>query len=245
MDFFSRIPLGGADEYLLFTPTYFIAMIISLSLLTAGYILIPKVRNWKHEKYIRYFMVAYMIFTTINIWSFYMQNDLPWYAYIPVGTCGFSIFLAAYVLITKNRTAFVVLFFWGWGGFLAIFAPNILEGPDHYFFYQFYLRHILIVFSAIYMMRVFDYKVFRRDYMIYVCVTLPAALVGLGISYLINDPEYANVFFMMRPAVENTPLDFFYNIHPLVYTGFWILVAFLFGFLYGLPFFINQKKKAS
>jgi hypothetical integral membrane protein (TIGR02206 family) len=235
MDFFNRIPINGADEYHLFTLTYFVALIVALILLWVAYSLLPKLKNFKYEKYIRYIIALYLLYTTINIDTFFWQNNLPWYAYIPEGTCGFGVLLAIYVLITKNRKAFVLLFFWGWGAFLALFAPNIKEGPNYYFFYQFYLRHMLLLISAFYMMRVFDYKIFKSDYWIYVYVTLPLSLFALGVRYAVGDNAYGNIFFMMRPAISNTPLDFFYQIHPLFYTFIWVIIAFIFGYLYGLP----------
>jgi len=245
MNFFNRIPINGADEYLLFTPTYFVALIVALILLWAVYLLLPKLKKFKYEKYIRYIFATYILYTTINIYTFFWKNNLPWYAYIPEGTCGFGIFLAAYVLITKNRKAFVFLFFWGWGAVIALFAPNIKEGPNYYFFYQFYLRHMLLLISAFYMIRVFNYKIFKADYWIYVFVTLPLSLIGLGVSYIIGDNTYGNIFFMMKPAVSNTPLDFFYQIHPLFYTFIWVIIAFVFGYLYGLTSYQDSNSNKS
>lgn len=237
MDFFTRIPLDGSDEFQLFSLTYFIALFIALLLLYLSYRYLHKLKNTRIEPIIRYLLAFYMLYTTFNIYQYFYVNHMPWIVYVPDGMCNFAIFIGAFVLVTKNRKAFVVLFFWGWGAFIALFAPNILEGPSHYFFYQFYLRHLLIIISAFYMMHVHDYKIHIQDYRIYVYVTLPAALLGLGIGYLINDPVYANLFYMLRPAVEGTPLDALYNIHPLFYTFVWVVIAFIFGFLYGLPFY--------
>ncbi|MBN2540579.1 MAG: YwaF family protein [Bacilli bacterium] len=244
MSFFSRIPLGGEDEFLLFTPTYFIALIISLILIYFVDRYSSLLKNKSYEKWIRYGISIYLLYSTINIYTFFIQNHLPWFAYIPEGICGLSVFLVIYVFLTKKRSAFVLLFFWGWGAFMALFAPNILEGPDRYFFYQFYLRHLLIILGPIYMMRVFDYKVYRCDYKIYVIITLPLSLLGLIVSYWIHDPVYGNLFYMMRPVIEGTPLDYLYNIHPFLYTGVWILIAFLFGYVYGLPFYQDTKEKS-
>ncbi len=242
MGFFSRLPLDAADEFPLFSTAYFIGALVSILILILCYIYFPKLKDKSYEKYIRYFLAVYLMITIFEINLYFYQNSLPWYAYIPEGLCGISVVLSAYVLITKNRTAFVILFFWGWGAFIAIFAPNINEGPNYYYFYQFYLRHLLIVIGAMYMMRVFDYKIYPKDYLTYVFITLPLAMCSLALGYIINADLYSNYLYMVKPVIEGTPLDWFYGIHPLFYTVIWILIAFVFAFLYGLPFYQKNLK---
>ncbi len=242
MQFFDRIPLDGADEFSLFSGTYFIALVMSLVCLYLVYTHLPKLKNKSWTLYLRIAMAIYLLYTSLNIYSYFYANNLPWYRYIPEGTCGFSVILAAILLLTKNKFIFKLLLFWSWGAFLAVFAPNIKEGPNYYFFYQFYIRHLLIVITVFYMMRVEDFKVTKRDYGIYVYVTLPMALVGLVINYLVNDPENLNILFMMKPAISNTPLDWLYMMHPLVYSFVWILIAVILGYVYALPFYETQKE---
>ncbi|MFW6272897.1 MAG: hypothetical protein ACOC2U_03865 [bacterium] len=242
MRFFDRIPLDGSDEYAIFSGTYFMALIISLWALYFIYRYLPLLKTRPWERYLRIIMAAYIIYTSFNIYHFYYQNNLPWYRYIPEGTCGFSAILLAIMLLTKNKFIFKLLLFWSWGALLALFAPNIKEGPNYYFFYQFYLRHMLILIGVFYMMRVFDYKIRKSDYSIYVYITLPLSLVGLMINYLVNAPNNLNIFFMMKPAISNTGLDIIYQIHPLFYSFVWIWIAVIFGYLYALPFYAPKQE---
>jgi|GEM_PF-1114333 len=241
MGFFDRIPLDGPNEYAIFSMTYFLAIILVLVLLYFTYRYLPLLKNRTWEKYIRVVLVVYMLYTTFNIYSFYYQNQLPWYRYIPEGTCGLSVILVSVMLLTRSKFLFKLMLFWSWGAFLALFAPNILEGPNYYFFYQFYLRHMLILIGVFYMMRVFDYQIQKSDYRIYVYVTLPLALLALMVNYLVNDPMNLNILFMMQPAIQGTPLDALYQLHPLVYSFIWIWIAVLFGYLYMLPFCKAEK----
>jgi len=245
LGFFDRLPLDSADEFPLFSTTYFIGVFVSIFLLVLCYVYLPKLKDNKYEKYLRYFLAFYLLLSVFEVNLDFYRNNLPWYSYIPEGLCGISVVLAAYVFITKNRTAFVILFFWGWGAFIAIFAPNINEGPNFYYFYQFYLRHLLIVIGAMYMMRVFDYKIYFADYRTYIYVTLPLSTAALVLGYVINADQYSNYLYMIKPVISGTPLDLFYEVHPLFYTAIWILIAFIFGFLYGLPFYQREYKKTS
>ncbi len=237
MNFFSRLPLGSPDELPIFGTVYFIALVLALLGLYISNRYLPLLKDSKIEVYIRIAIAVYLIYTSININSYYIRNHDPWYIFIPEGTCGFAVGTSIVTLFTKSKLFFKITFFWGWGAFFALFAPNIIEGPRFYYFYQFYLRHMLIIITALYMMRVFDYKIFRSDYKIYVLITLPMALLGLLADYIIHDPSTVNIMYMMVPAIWGTPLDLLYNIHPLFYSSCWVAIAFLFGYGYGLPFY--------
>ena len=113
----------------------------------------------------------------------------------------------------------------------------MLEGPTKYYFYQFYLRHFLIVLSSFYMIKVFDKKIFKSDYKTYVSITLPIALIGLFLSLLINDLDNLNMMYMTEPPVKNIILDYVYSFGHAIYAFFWITVALLLGYLWQLPFY--------
>ena len=183
-----------------------------------------------------------MLLTSVYVILYKIDASYPWYRFIPEGTCAYGSLLGAYTLITKNRFTFILNFFYGWGAFTTIFAPNIAEGITRFYFYQFYLRHIFIVLSAFYMIRVFDYKVFKSDYKVYFYVTLPLSLFALLLGKIINKPSEFNMMYMLQPAVNNTPLDFVFNTSYLLYVVIWILIGISFGYIYGLPFYQKKAK---
>lgn len=239
--FFKRVTETSVSEFPLFTVQHFIVILISLAIIYLSYRYAYLLRNNKHEKKVRFSIAIVLFSTSLYIIIYAIINNLPWYKYIPEATCGWAALLGTYTLITKNRFAFILTFFYGWGALSTIFAPNLLEGITRLYFYQFYIRHIIIVIVPLYMMRVFDFKIFKRDNLIYIFVTLPASLIGWILSYLINNPEEANFFYMLRPAVNNTLLDIFYNISPILYTFIWLIVAIVFGFVYGTPFYERKN----
>lgn len=240
--FFSRIPLDGPDEFELFSAPYFVALALILLFIILTYHYLPHLKGKRYEPVVRYSIIGYLILSSIYKQWFFFVSSVPWYVHLPEATCGLAILTATITLITKNRISFVLTFFWGWGAFTALFAPNILEGPNYYYFYQFYLRHALIVIAAFYMIRVFDFTILKRDFYTYFVVTLSLAILGLITSLIINDPDNLNMYYMLEPAVNNPFLDWIWNIsHPL-YIIFWIGVASLLGYLYGIPFYQRQTE---
>lgn len=241
MTFFDRIPLDGISEFSLFSVPYFFAVIVSLTGIVLCYYCLPKLQGKSYEPVIRYSIIGYLILSSLYKQWFFFVSDVPWYVHLPEATCGLAIFTGTLSLITKNRTLFVLTFFWSWGAFTALLAPNLLEGPDRYYFYQFFLRHSLIVISALYIMRVFDYKVYKSDFKTYFFVTLTLSILGLIFSLIINDPDNLNMYYTLQPAVNNPFLDWILQIsHPL-YVVFWLSSAALLGYLYGLPFYSREE----
>ena len=241
--FFDRIPPGGAPEFTLFSLTYYVALLASLMLLYLFYLALPWIRKSDHEPIVRYVIAAFLIFTTIYKWTYFIEYDMPWYMFLPEATCGWSIYLGIYTIFTKNRTTFVLTFFWGWGAFTALFAPNILEGPNRWFFYQYFIRHALIVGVALYMMKVHDFKINKKDWRIYFYVTTAMALIGGAFSWIIDDVENLNMFYMLQPAVNNPFLDLIHDFNGVVYAVVWIGIAALLGYIYGIPFYADNKGK--
>lgn len=116
-----------------------------------------------------------------------------------------------------------------------------MEGPTRYNFYQFFFRHLLILGSIIYLFRVHDLKVYKRDFKLYLVYTFPAAIIGGIVSFIVNKPDEFNMFYMLQPAT-NTPV--FDLIHEWSYPGYvviWLLFAILVGYIYGMPFYQKEK----
>jgi hypothetical integral membrane protein (TIGR02206 family) len=241
LNFFGRIPLDGVSEFELFTIPYFIAVFLSLVSLGIIYYYLPRLKGKAYEPYIRYTIIIYLIFSSLYKQAFFYYSNVPWYMHLPEATCGFSIILGTITLMTKNRFTFVLTFFWGWGAFTALLAPNLLEGPNYYYFYQFFIRHLLIVVSAVYMIRVFDYKITLKDFRTYVVVTSIMVFFGYIASIIINDPEHFNMFYTLHPAVNNPFLDGILDISHTLYLAVWIIIGILFGYIYGLPFYSKDQ----
>ena len=245
VDFIYRVNENGVSELSVFSIEHIIAIIVSLLIMVLFYLYSPKLKGNKIEPIIRYTLATYMVLTSLYLLLYRIDMNYPWYRFIPEGTCAYGTLLGAFTLITKNRKTFILAFFYGWGGFASIFFPNIAEGITRYYFYQFYLRHIFIVLSALYMIRVFDYKIFKKDYKLYFIVTLPLAFMALGISTVVNKPDEFNMLYMMQPAVSGTPLDAVYDIHHIVYIIVWLAIGISFAYIYGIPFYSKQTKDVS
>jgi len=181
-----------------------------------------------------------MIYTNINLWTYSYSLGQEWYHYLPIATCGYATFIGGLTILTKNKTLFKLTFFWGFGATLSLLGPTILEGPLKYNFYQFFFRHIGIIIIPLYMMKVYDYRIVKKDWRLFLYVTLSLTFASSIINFAINKPDELNMFFTMQPAIAGTTLIWFYDISRWLYIVFWIPFSALLGYLYGLPFY-NKK----
>lgn len=245
VEFIHRVPFGDPSEFTLFGVTHILTMVMSIVVIFLVWKYIALLKESKHEPTIRYIIASYMLLTSVYVILFKVDQGVAWYGYLPEATCALGSVFGAVALLTKNRTSFVLSFFFGWGAITTLVAPNILEGVTRYYFYQFMIRHLLILVSSIYMMKVFDYKLYKKDYLIHVAFILPYAFLVLPINLIVNNPDELNTLYFMRPAVNNVFLDAVYHFNNIVYIIVWILLALLLGYLYGFPFYQDHKKKTS
>ena len=239
--FFDRLPAESTPQFQMFSMTHFISLTVAIVFLYIVYKFSYKLKEYKYERVIRYILGIMMIYTNINLWIYSYSLQQEWYHYLPIATCGYATLSGGLTLLTKNKILFIITFFWGFGALLSLLGPTVLDGPSKYNFYQFFFRHISIIASAIYMMKVFDYKIVKEDWKIFFYITISLTLVSTIINLSINKPDELNMFYTMQPATSGTPLNSLYEVSRWYYIVFWVPFAAFLGYLYGLPFYTKKE----
>ncbi len=240
ISFFKRIPPGGIAEFNKFTITHFVTVVLVVITILFSVKLFRKIKHGKTERVVRYSIAIIMLLSNVTIYLYAYNYNLAWYHYLPEATCGWAIYFGALAMFTKNRLFFVLTLYWGYGAILTMIGPNVLEGPLRYNFYQFQIRHILIVLVPLYLMIVHGFTLEKRDFKTYFIVTLTMVLIGGVISNIVNKPDSLNMFFMMKPGMDGTPLSWMYDINYYLYVVVWLGFASVLGYGYGL-LFIKKK----
>lgn len=153
-----------------------------------------------------------------NIWSFAES--------LPVHLCSFSIVLGSYMLITKSKYLFDILYFWSAGAMVALFSPDLTNTDFPTFrYYQFFFSHGLIVFSVIYMFVVHGYRPAKgslKRVLIFTHVLVP---------FIAYTPPTASPIDLLGPW-------------PQYILWLDLILMSVFSLMY-LPFAISLKKKLS
>lgn len=232
--------IGYTEPFQLFS----ISHIIALSVLFAfyvGFIMLQKVRPLaaKWEPFVRNGVAVAMIVQEIFLNIYRVQTNIWSFAEsLPVHLCSFSIILGSYMLVTKSKYLFDVLYFWSAGAMVALFTPDLTNTDFPTFrFYQFFFSHGLIIFSVLYMFVVHGYRPAKgslKRVLIFTHFLVPFIAV-------INYVTGGNYFFIAYTPPTASPIDL---LGPWPQYLIWLdlILISVFSVMY-LPFAIDAKRK--
>lgn len=231
---------GYTEPFQLFSTSHLIA----LSVLLAFYIgFVISQKYWpmspKIEPTIRKSIAAILIIQEITLNVYRVQTNTWTFAEsLPIHLCSMSVLLGSYMLATKSKYLFDILYFWSVGAMVALLTPNLTNTDFPSFkYYQFFFSHGLIVFSVLYMLVVHRYypaKGSLKRTLIFTHLLLPFIAV---VNYLTG----GNYFFIAYTPPTASPIDLL-GPWPQYLIWFEVIVISVFSLMY-LPFVLRFKKK--
>ncbi len=151
--------IGAERTFKLFGTPHLIAMLILVIIWIAIPLIMSRIQNDKTQKRFRYTLATIMAIQHVGyfIWialiGDFSINTLP------LHLCGISNILAIVILITKNYTAYELVYFMGIGGAIqAIVTPDVIIQFPHFQFIQTFIHHGGIILVPLYMTFVEGYR---------------------------------------------------------------------------------------
>lgn len=210
-----------------------LAHLLPIILLGIGIFLIyrycEKLRNWKHEELFCSLMGVLLIF---NECSYYWrllyvgnsQDGTQMLTFLPLQVCEWTAYLAAFMLLKKNRHLYDIVFYVTLTlGLIPLVTPAVIMrvGFGHYRYYSFWLEHTLPILGVFYMTFVHG---FRPDFRkVYKPIAALAVLAGFAIYANLHIPG-ANFMYL----AAGTTGDSLANILP---ENVWARLAVAFAIL--------------
>ena len=240
-DFFQH---GEPNEFSYFSMAHLMPILIMAVLIYLIYRFRKQIRNWKHEETLRIVMAAVLLLSdSAYFWhKIYLQVGQP-ADHLPVTVCGWAAIMAAFMLLTKRRGIFdVVYFFVLAGSSNALITPAVImdNGPTHFRYYQFWIEHTSIFIAVFYMLFVYGYRINFKSMLRSFGVLLLLGAIAIAINSVIPN---ANYLFLSTTEVGDSVLNF-------LPSNFWLrllMMASAISFLYFLAYlpwiFINKKEK--
>ena len=235
---------GVEGEFQYFTLAHFIPIVLMLVVIYLLYKYQEKIRNWKYEENARIIFAAVVLFSDMSyFWhKIYIGANIA--NHLPVTICGWAAIMSAFMLMTKKKGLFDVVYFFVLAGSInALITPAVIidNGPTHFRYYQFWVEHTSIFIAVFYMIFVFGYKInlksMLRSGIVLVILTILAIYVNANI-------EGANYLFLSTTEAGESALNFLptnLGLRLLVMGG---IIGTLY-FLAYLPWiFINKKQHA-
>ena len=224
------------------------AHLLPIILLGIGIFLVyrfrEKLRNWKHEDTFRTIIGVLLIF---NECSYYWrllyvgnsQDGTQMMTFLPLQVCEWTAYIAAFMLIKKNRHLYDIAFYITLTlGLIPIATPAVITKLGHYRYYSFWFEHIVPMLGVFYMTFVHG---FRPDFRkVYKPIAMLSILAAFAIYANLNIPD-ANYMYL----AAGTPGDSLANVLP---SNVWarlavafVIVIFLFALL-SIPQIVREIK---
>jgi hypothetical integral membrane protein (TIGR02206 family) len=149
---------------------------------------------------------ALLVATAATLGYWWRRGFLSPLDLLPLHLCDFLIFVAAFALVTLERTSAEVLFFWaGSGTLLALLGPDLQSGFPSFAFVSFFLLHGLVLVAA----AVVTFGFGRRPrggavWRVFAITNAYALVVGV-----VNAALDTNFLFLREKPAGRTLLDWF------------------------------------
>ena len=187
---------GVEGEFQYFTLAHFIPIILMGIAIYLIYRYRDQIRNWKYEENARIIFAAVILFSDMSYFWHKIYIGANVANHLPITVCGWAAIMSAFMLLTKKKGIFDVVYFFVLAGSInALITPAVIidNGPTHFRYYQFWIEHTSIFIAVFYMIFVFGYKVnlksMLRSGIVLVILTILAIYVNANI-------EGANYLFL-------------------------------------------------
>jgi hypothetical integral membrane protein (TIGR02206 family) len=216
VQFFSFTPIPESMPGYLepFGPVHLITL--GFFVLVGGLMVIfrEKLRDAKRER-------AMLLIATVAALVFEMSYHLIQYLtldyyeflrhLIPFELCAVTLWLSVALCISKNKTVFELLYFWGIGAFASLlFADDDGAGPNRWHFYQYFGTHGYIVLTIVYFAAVRGFSIKLRSFVKAIAILFPITIGMRFFDLAFSKPPYEfNFMFLVSPPDISTPLDSF------------------------------------
>lgn len=242
---------GEPGEFSYFTLPHFLPILVMLALIFLLYRYGHKLRDWKHEEKLRYtFAIIVLLSDMTYFWHKIYLGDIAGMAdtpnianHLPITVCGWAAMMSGYMLLSKNKGFFEVVYFFVLAGSInALITPAVItdNGPTHFRYYQFWIEHTSIFVAVFYMIFVFDYKIKLKSMFKSFAVMVILAIIAI---YVNANVEGANYLFLSTTEAGDSALNFL----PTNLGLRLLIMSSIVGVLYFLAYlpwhFINRNPK--
>lgn len=171
-----------------------------------------------------------------------LKGEFDYRTDLPLNFCVILPYLMPYVMYSKNKTLYGIMYFGVLGGtFQGIVTPHLDGiGFPSYVYLKFWLEHAGLIILILYATIVYKMRPNWTDYRNAIVFLFSYFFIFLmAINYLIG----SNYGYTMNKPPDGSLLDFFgpWPLYLLVSIG----VALPFFFILYLPFFIKDKRTTS
>ncbi|MFD2169646.1 TIGR02206 family membrane protein [Tumebacillus lipolyticus] len=226
--------IGGlTDRFVLFSFGHLLSLFLIFTAILFLYRYRQQLQQKRFGRVVRYGLASLLLISDLVL-NFWFLAERSWHLdyNLPLQLCTISLYLAAFMLITRSFLLFEFVFLIGIGGALqALLTPDLgYYSFPHFRTYQFFIAHGAILLAGFYMVFVEGYRpTLHSIWRSLLVLNIIAGLVGIA-----NWLTGGNYMFLAHKPGGASLIDL---LGPWPYYILWLeLVALLSVLLFYLPF---------
>ncbi len=235
---------GETVEFENFTLAHFLPILVMVAIILLIYKYKTQLAAYKHEEKIRLAMGFVLIITEMSyFWRLVGVESLNANPvdHLPITVCGWAVIFSSFMLASKNKTLFDIVYFWVFAGStFGLLTPTVITytGPTRFRYYQFWLEHISGFIAVFYMIFVHKFRPNWKSLMKSYSAIVVLALIAIWVNNMLPG---ANYLFVARPEATASILEILpsnYAVRLLIMVA---IVTALFFLIY-LPWYLMDRK---
>jgi hypothetical integral membrane protein (TIGR02206 family) len=213
-----------------FSTEHLIVLIIFFSVTIIFYLFRNRLSQFDFLIRLIFFIALISLELLYHIWLYSGENWDITYT-LPFQLCSISLIVSLILLVTNSRVLATVLYFIGGVGALAaLLTPELFLGYPHFRFFQFFITHIFIIWTALYYVWVRKFYPSKKG----VWMAFFSLNVLAFFAFLANQWTGGNYMFLAKKP-ENASLIDYLGPYPYYILSLEALALGLFWVLW-LPF---------
>jgi len=230
----------SAPRFVPFSGEHFVALAVVVGGSIALAVGVRATKSERLDRVVRWVLaVACVAYEGIEIPWRVIGDIAPLHLSLPLHLCDVSILIAPVVLLTANRYAFELLYFWGIGGAMqALLTPALLSGFPAPICIVFFLGHGLIIAGALHAAVVMRLRPTPWSIPRVWLITIAYGLLILPLNHLLG----SNYLYIMRKPHTPSLLDLMGPWPWYLLTLLAVMIVVL--CLCYLPFFVLDRREA-
>lgn len=228
---------------------HFLPIILLGAMIYLTYKYRKQIASWRFEENFRYILAAVLIFTeSFYYWRLlYVGNGgsaepKQLLTYLPIQVCEMTAYFSAFMLMKKSRNFYDIVFYIALSlGLIPLFTPAVImqAGPAYARYYQFWIQHLVPIYSVFYMMFVHGFKTsYKKVYKPFTALAVMAVFAIIANNLI---PE-ANFMYLASNTDGDSIANLLPESIPVRLVLYLIILCVLFTLL-SLPEIIHKIKE--
>lgn len=222
-----------------YSSTHLIVLVIFCLIVIVLFMSRHWLRHEGRERMVRYTLAGILIICEVTLNAWYINEGLyNMKDSLPLELCSISLYMCVIMLFLKSRSIFTIVYFTGIGGATqALLTPVLFYNFPHYVFFEFFIAHMVIIVSILYMVWVNKCRpTFKSIFTAMLFLNMLVVII-----YPINILTGGNYMFLARKPSTASLLDVL-GPHPWYLLALEVVAVVLFMLLY-LPFAIKKRPR--